>query len=297
MRYKDKLIPLDTKTVHALYAVGDIHGNFMLFADDLINSCKVKNCAVIVCGDIGLGFLSFGLIASEFEKIEVMLAKRNIFVIFFRGNHDDPSWFEYKDDTFADNFPHIIIAEDFIVADYQKKSYSYKTLLWGGGISIDRKWRIEGMSYWKNEDIVPLHEELFDKYSLRDIDFVCTHIAPDFCQPYSDKNLKDIFRIDSELKEDLANERKILSSGAELIYNHNKDTLITWVYGHYHNMYYGFNMNAEMESKCPGVHFIGLDMIRTSNHSIKDFNKSRYDFYNRKHKNHIITLFNIYAKA
>lgn len=55
-------------------------------------------------------------------------------------------------------------------------------------------------------------------------------------------------------------------------------------------------MNDEMKSKCSGVHFIGLDMLKPSKQSINDFNKSRYNFYYRKHKNHII-LFSIYAKA
>lgn len=41
--------------------------------------------------------------------------------------------------------------------------------------------------------VKPLYEEMFDKYNLKDIDFVCTHNAPNFCMPYFDKNLNQIF--------------------------------------------------------------------------------------------------------
>ena len=68
MRYQNKLIKLDTKLVKTIFAVGDIHGEFLTFADDLVNSCKVKNCCVIVCGDIGLGFYSRDKMKEFFQR-------------------------------------------------------------------------------------------------------------------------------------------------------------------------------------------------------------------------------------
>ena len=55
MRYQNKLIKLDTKLVKSIYTVGDIHGEFLTFADDLVNSCKqqivVSLAAVILALD------------------------------------------------------------------------------------------------------------------------------------------------------------------------------------------------------------------------------------------------------
>lgn len=291
MRYKDRLIPLDTKIIKSIYAVGDIHGNFIPFADDLVNSCKVKNCAVIVCGDIGLGFGSEENVLMQFDKMEEMLSSKNIFAIFFRGNHDDPELFTYKEDNFTNNYPHIIIAEDFsIVEYYQKTKYkltSYRILLWGGGISVDRKYRSPGISYWKNEPPTRITEEMIKNNG--DIDCVCSHSSPSFCMPQCDFSIYSFYAIDPNLKDDIIEERKILSDGAATIYKMNRDTLTLWVYGHYHNMYYNINMNDEMTTSCPGVMFIGLDMFRTD-YSVKKLMNYTCRFFNRKHRNHIITI-------
>ena len=58
MIYPDQKILLPD-TVKAIYAVGDIHGEFMACVNDLTESCKLKDAAVIVCGDIGMGFNSY----------------------------------------------------------------------------------------------------------------------------------------------------------------------------------------------------------------------------------------------
>jgi len=287
MRYPNKKITLDVSKVKTLYGVGDIHGDFLTFADDLVNSCKVKNCCVIVCGDIGLGFYSHQKIAEFFQRMQTMFSSKNIFVIFFRGNHDDPAWFEYIDDEFATNYPNIIIAEDFTIVEHNDK-YPYNILLWGGAISIDRTRRTRGLSYWPNEEVLPLPAEFAED---KEIHCVCTHSAPDFCLPINSDNLAGWFMQDLTLREDLKKEREIISVGAHTLYKANKSTLSLWLYGHYHDMYYNnVRMNDEI-STFPTVQFIGLDMMRYSSFDVKALNSDTYNFYNRKHKNHLIEIF------
>ena len=287
MRYQNKLINLDMKLVKALYAVGDIHGNFRTFADDLVNSCKVRDCCVIVCGDIGLGFSSKNKELEEFKKMETLFAPRNIFVVFFRGNHDDPAWYEYTDDEFAKDFPHVIIAEDFTIVEHNNDDYPYKVLLWGGGISIDRTMRIPMQSYWPNEPILPLPAEFAED---KEINCVCSHVAPDFCLPVNTANLTQWFRIDPVLEKDLKEERETMGVGAHKLWNANKSTLSIWVYGHYHEIYYNSPRMNEEIAKLWNMRFIGLDMLRVNSYERDGYNVDNYNIFNRPHKNHLIQI-------
>ena len=288
MRYPNKKIILNTELVKTIYAVGDIHGEFLTFADDLVNSCKVKNCCVIVCGDIGLGFYSREKTKEFFQKMQTMFSAKNIFVIFFRGNHDDPTWFEYIDDEFASDYPNVIIAEDFTIVEHSNDRYPYRILLWGGAVSIDRTTRMLGRSYWHGEEITLLpHEFTEDK----ELNCVCTHSAPEFCLPIDSKNLEGWFLIDAQLKQDLDDERKNLATGAHVLFNANKSSLSLWVYGHYHEMYYNSpRMNEEIAHFWP-VTFIGLDMMRYTSYDVRSTNEDTYNFYNRQHKNHLLKIF------
>ena len=288
MRYPNKSIVLDKNLVKYIYAVGDIHGDFLTFADDLVNSCKVKNCCVIVCGDIGLGFYSIDKMKDFFRRMEEMFVAKNIFVIFFRGNHDDPAWFEYIEDDFANEYPHIIIAEDFTIVEREADHYLYRILLWGGAISIDRTRRLLGHTYWPGEEVTPLPAEFAED---KEIHCVCTHSAPDFCLPINSSNLSDWYLVDMQLEKDLKEERETIGKGAWTLCRANKDTMSLWVYGHYHDAYYNNSrMNDELATLFP-VRFIGLDMMRYNKVEVQDFNNITYDFYNRPHKNHIIKIF------
>ena len=287
MRYQNKIIKLNTQLVKSIYAVGDIHGEFLTFADDLVNSCKVKNCCVIVCGDIGLGFYSRDRVKDFFQRMQTMFSARNIFVIFFRGNHDDPIWFEYIDDEFATDYPNVIIAEDFTIVEHNNDKYPYKILLWGGAVSIDRTMRVPTKSYWHGEEVLPLPVEFREN---KEINCVCTHSAPDFCLPVNDSNLEGWYLRDIPLKEDIKKERETISTGAYTLYNANRTTLSLWVYGHYHDILYNSpRMNDEIARFWP-VRFIGLDMMRYNSYDVKNYNEDNYGIFNRKHKNHLVKL-------
>lgn len=287
MRYPNKKIILNTELVKKIYAVGDIHGEFPTFADDLVNSCKVSNCCVIVCGDIGLGFFSRERTKEFFQKMQTKFSAKNIFVIFFRGNHDDPKWFEYIDDEFASDYPNVIIAEDFTIVEHNNENYPYRILLWGGAVSIDRTMRTLDKSYWHGEEVLPLPVEFRED---KEINCVCTHSAPDFCLPINSDNLKGFFARDLQLEKDLEDERMTLSQGAYALFNANRSTLSLWLYGHYHEIYYNNSrMNDELSHFWP-VKFIGLDMMRYSSYDVESYNDDNYCIFNRTHKNHIVKI-------
>jgi hypothetical protein len=218
--------------------------------------------------------------------MQTMLSPYGIYVIFFRGNHDDPSWFKYQDDEFAVNYPNLYIAEDFTIVDFHK----YNVLLWGGGISIDRSQRVKNTSYWEDEFVKPLPKdfdfEMYDPENNLDIHCVCTHSAPDFCLPVTTTGIEHFFSVDKMLEFDVNEERTTISKGAYIL-KRNNPNLCLWVYGHYHDTFFNsWEMNEEI-SKFKGIRFIGLDMFREK-HSREQTNQYHYNMYNRQHKNDLL---------
>lgn len=294
MRYQDKIIPLEEK-VKNIYAIGDMHGEFMPVVFDLLNSCKLKNAAVIVCGDIGMGFNSKNWYISMFQKMENDLASKNVYLIMFRGNHDDPSYFKYiEDDTLTKEFPHCILAEDFsIVAAPVKYNNYWNCLLWGGAISIDRTQRISGQSYWLDETILSLPDN-FKKTNLDPrtaIHCVCTHSAPSFCFPKTKGFVEDFAKYDKTLIQDCEKERELLAQGAYELKSANPMSLKLWCYGHFHETYWNYK-EASDELKRLNIQFIGLDMYRNSFYA-KKYASDHYDIFNRSHSVNLVKLYSI----
>lgn len=282
MRVKDNYI-ID-KSINNVYATGDIHGNFKSLIFDITDSCKYKNSIIICCGDIGLGFDSENLIYDIFTWMENKLNKTNNYLVFFRGNHDDPYWFNYKEDRFLSEFNHIIIAEDFSLLNYKGENI----LLWGGGISIDRTQRTPNYSYWNNEAILPLPDKFKETYL--DISIVCSHEAPSDCLPYTKDLILDFCKIDPGLDEECSIGRDLLSYG---FINHlsKYNSIKLWIYGHYHNRYINYIQMNDFLNKYKNTRFIGLDMFRLSTFDKKNFKAINAGIFERKHSGDYISLF------
>ena len=296
MRYPDQYIKLPD-TVKTIHAIGDIHGEFLSCINDLTESCKLKDAAVIVCGDIGMGFNSPNWYISMFHKLEMRIAERNLYLICFRGNHDDPSYFVYKEnDELTKRFPHIILAEDFTIVEAADQ---YKILLWGGARSIDKVNRLEGYSYWSGE----MPKELPEKFKENgfDLNCVCSHTCPSFCFPITKGGVAEWAKYDNVLLEDCEKERQYLTEGCQHLMINNPFTLELWCYGHFHDTIWNYSYaNDELYrySKCQ---FIGLDMFRNSSYDRKNIVGKRYGIFNREHANdiikiHTVVLRNSYAK-
>ena len=172
---------------------GDIHGDFNLLVYKLCVQYQMKDTVLIVAGDCGFGF--------EKKEYYEQIARRNVkrmneannWIVFVRGNHDNPLYFDGK------QFKH----KRFIaIPDYSILLACKHTILCvGGGISIDRRYRMEE---WKNYCVKHrIHSNTEDKFSKNfywsdeapvyndemltlinqkfAIDTVITHTAPDFC--------------------------------------------------------------------------------------------------------------------
>lgn len=251
-----EILKINTKTV---YCVGDLHGNF----NDIpyfIKNNDISDAAILFCGDVGIGFHKPDYYSQTFGKIKNELEKRNIYLLFIRGNHDSVAEFNgntYKDERIR-TLRDYTVTQVYGIEDKEFAGESFNVLSVGGAISIDRTWRLTRMErsaliymhhhgcdydeafrkcqqeYWTGE------EPFFDKEKLdelRDsgikIDAVCTHTCPHFCIPYTKDGIAAWFKVDDRLEADLDHERMTMTNIYERLLE-DKHPIGVWCYGHYH---------------------------------------------------------------
>lgn len=135
--------------------IGDVHGRTKTYQKWLRNNLDETQRSIQI-GDVGLGFAGVGLPAPG-QPILGLNHK------FFRGNHDDPKR--------CREHPNYLGDYGYLEAD---------SIFWvAGAWSIDRDMRIEGRSWWRDEELS--YEELgkvIDLYLKVRPRFVLSHEAP-----------------------------------------------------------------------------------------------------------------------
>lgn len=231
-----------------IYVIADLHGRFNVISN-VIDKNNLKDCILIVAGDIGLGFKYDTYYDDIFKDINEILIKNNIYCYLIRGNHDDPSYFSEKK---------INLSNIKTVCDYTVISVgNHNILCVGGGISIDRKYRMYKTSqniafevFFKGKSIEEANKSVnilywsdeapvFDSDKLEEIkngnisiDYVITHTSPSFCFKKDKDGIKTFLSLDKELTSDLDKERNVM----DLIYKYlsSDNKIDKWVYGHFH---------------------------------------------------------------
>lgn len=242
--------------VNSVYAIGDIHGNFKSIPYN-IKHYDLHDCVLIFCGDIGFGFEKYEYYEQIFNKIKRELSKRNIYCLFVRGNHDDKEYFNGK----TINFKRIKAIPDYTVVqtyDIISDRLTHNILCVGGATSIDRTYRM-GINqrnaanykyyhmcsedeaerkapkcYWIGEQPV-FDEDKIDSITKSgiNIDTVCTHTCPSFCQPLTKDGISYWLRMDEMLERDVDNERQTMDKIYRKL-KEDKHSLNNWHYGHFH---------------------------------------------------------------
>jgi|ERR1035437_2077363 Icc-related predicted phosphoesterase len=228
--------------------VGDIHGEFEKLVNCINSQYKFKDTIIIVCGDCGFGFYKPNYYKLLIARLNRKLEENNNHIIFLRGNHDDPQYFDDKT---------VLYTNIKAVSDYSViTTWDHTCLLVGGAISVDRKDRIKAMEtegyyskkdfeerslYWENENFVFDQEKLdtIHKEYSKQITHVFTHSNPNFCYPFSHNGLREFIEKDELLLQDVMKERGDISN---LFYNlvENKQPIRSWYNGHYHASYTEF---------------------------------------------------------
>lgn len=250
---------IKTDNEHLIF-VGDIHGVEVLKTITYnLHSKGVNNTNVIVCGDIGFGFNKKGFYDNVYSDMEKRLKESNIEFYLIRGNHDDPSYFNGKDKYDKEHM--------HCVSDYDVISTpTHNILCVGGAVSVDRKARTKGKSWWEDEQFI-LDVDRLDDATSTQIDIVATHTAPAFVPPFGNKGiLMGWSKVDANIIDDCEKERKDM----ERLYDALKErdlNISHWFYGHFHGHYI---INVD------GGSFIGLDICEIVNRRSEVHNELRF---------------------
>lgn len=209
--------------------LGDIHGNFHVIIM-LIDKYKLKNTAIIQVGDFGVGFHIYREIKG-LQIVNEVLEETGCKLFAMRGNHDDPA--QFKNNWKNEN---IFMIDDWTILDININHVWYhKILCIGGAVSIDRVKSKYNQTYFENEE-VQWDDDVSTFNKIKDITVMCTHTAPDFLHPIAKSELVyDFARNDDLLLDDLDKERRLMTYLYNCIKANNKETLLQYFYGHFHN--------------------------------------------------------------
>jgi predicted phosphodiesterase len=246
MKYKNNIVDLTSlPEIDQILFCGDIHGNFRTLVFYL-ETKKITNSIIFVCGDCGLGFNKPQYYINEFNYLNIRLIKNNNYIVFCRGNHDNFSYFNNTEEIcpqLGNSFERWIIAGDYDIF----KTIEGNVLCIGGARSNDRLHRKEGVDFWLDEVVQPATEEQLSTllYGGTPIDIVVSHTAPNYYFPYIPSTVKNKLtqiRIDDDFEKDNKIERDYLSSLYEDLMTAHK--IKYWFHGHFHQSYYymsGYN--------------------------------------------------------
>lgn len=135
--------PMNYDLLGSVCLIGDIHGeyNWYKYSEPVADN-------YIFLGDIGFGFDPLKSFVKELDSA----IPNGVECYFIRGNHDDPScWKSVKEKRIKE-----LCQRFHMVHDYNTIKIGDKTFLCvGGGISVDRNYRIECKSYWRDEFVLP----------------------------------------------------------------------------------------------------------------------------------------------
>ena len=251
----------------SVWISGDCHGDWDLLKYKIIES-GIQNAVLIIAGDCGFGFEKEIFYHYKYNNVKRYLKERNITIIFVRGNHDDPQYFDGE----KINFEYWKAVPDYSVLSFlDNGNEKYNVLCIGGAISIDRLRRIDSdydnwmrgkdrCSYWFNEAPIYNPDILGEiKKNGIKISALITHTAPDFVHLIDNVDINKFTTIDSELIHDMINERLVMTH----IYNHlivkDKQPIELIAHGHFHqhSIYYSHE----------DVKVIALDRLNTNNNS------------------------------
>lgn len=210
MKEKDKVV-----------LIGDVHGEYGKLRYD-INRLH-QDSYIIQVGDFGIGFYKPNYYRNEaFPRLNDVLMAKNCHLYAIRGNHDDPEYFKETNNPF--NFSNITLLQDYSELNLLGKSI----LLVGGAVSVDRRFRHEGKSWWSDE-VFKLKLEHEFPYKDSQYDLVITHTRPGVCGAFKGFNkIKDWCDQDPDLINDLIEESQLVD------YLYEKTKPKDWVFGHFH---------------------------------------------------------------
>jgi len=143
--------------------IGDIHGNVQK-AIYLLTQRSLNTEHVFFLGDIGFGFPEFD--KKKFYEILTHHQRTSFYLI--QGNHDNADEME--------DFSNVMVVSSHTGAKVINL-FDNDFLLIPGALSVDRKQRIEGLSWWANEQMSSVQYERTIEQAVN-ANYILSHDAP-----------------------------------------------------------------------------------------------------------------------
>ncbi len=210
-----------------IYVTGDLHGSEGRWMEQVDPLLKAGD-TIIICGDFGVGFW-YGFYRNE-EQFYDWLETRPYTVLFCDGNHCNferlyaypgGEWNNGRVHFIRRNVIHLMRGEIYDIGG--KKFFPM-----GGGFSMDRALRREGISWWPQE--MPSQKEYGNarenlaRHGYK-VDYIITHTAP-----YETVYALSM-RPDLGILGDVMEEREL---GIFLDWVQGKVSYRRWYFGHFH---------------------------------------------------------------
>jgi len=234
---------LSFNKIQSLVFSGDIHGEFETIVYKLNNYTEA---VLIVCGDIGIGFHKDDYYSTLFKKLNLKLSKKGNHLVMFRGNHDNPDYFN---GSFM-KLKHLHVIPDYTVVEVVGVA---NVLCIGGATSVDRSYRIrvearsKRKSYWGDAELPFFDEEKLNEINSRyanNVQIIATHTCPTFAYPTTKQGILDWLQEDEGLNQTLDYERNTMDKIFRKLQEQQMN-ITDWYYGHFHEhkleRHYGIN--------------------------------------------------------
>lgn len=229
---------------NSVYFIGDIHGEFGVVR----NIIKTHKSGIyIFCGDIGMGFHARGYYTQAFNRIQKVASDRGSHVVFVRGNHDDPSYFDGDNRSFCDGMDRVNMAAswDIVLTDRGN------VLCIGGANSVDKIRRREGIEWWSGETIIEKDpDSIYQFIGDTPINAICSHTAPGLVDGIEDDTVLRYYDMMTPGLIDRCNgERRYLNDVLITMLGEDvKGDVTDWFHGHFHRTYTCSRMGVKIHS-------------------------------------------------
>lgn len=210
--------------------IGDIHGKFKQY-NKIVKACD----ASIQVGDFGMGFPGGHKHPWSYKPAGRQALYRN--QRFIRGNHDNPAACANAGGKW------------WIPDGTVEMIEGAKVMFCGGAHSIDQAKRLEGVSWWRGEELsIEAFNKIIDKYEREKPDVMVTHEAPEY-----------IIRGTMKWKEKVLLPSRTRQAFQAMWEMHSPKL---WVFGHWHQ---------SVDTIIDGCRFVCLNELE-----YKDINLSEY---------------------
>jgi hypothetical protein len=184
-----------------MFFIGDVHGKYSR-SKRIIEGRR----DTVQLGDMGVGFWKLRmdeLVAGHNPPHRTMVEGNHRFI---RGNHDNPSVCRRQSQWIPDG------------------TVEGDVMFVGGALSVDRKWRTEGLDWWPDEELsIAELDQLIDVYADAKPRIMVTHDCPQLLE----KTMVEASGRDKSIEP--SRTRQAFS----VMFDHHRPQ--HWVFGHWHH--------------------------------------------------------------